>query len=503
MTPHRTVRHPAGRMPNGTAGALRTAARYLAIAGAILGTACADDAGTAPLRSAMRVADVTATPNPLNALSVIVGFNATDVDSARIIYDRADGGAASSTPFIRVSSGHVRIPVVGLIAETAYSVRVEAHGAGRPVTTDAVDAMTGALPVELRSVQLSGSGQATAGYTLVVPIAAPTDTVAYVMAFDNTGRLAWYRAFANAGWTVEAKQQRNGHITVYLGRSYGWQQTGGQFVELDVAGEIVRTFAARTVPYTDPHELRFTMRGDAVAEVHLLGYRMDHVDLSALGGPSDTLIAVHVLERQGVSGQPMFVWDAGVTYSPADWPQSAAFPSDLVHPSAFAIDRDGDYVVSLQAINEIVNVDGESGRPRWRLGGTRSHFTLLDDPLGGFRGQHGVQVLENGNLLFLDNRRGAVPSSARAVEYQLDTDEMTAKLVWEFRPSPAVASPIMGSVQRLVNGNTVLGLAIPARVMEVDPGGGVVSDATLTMGGAPAQFYRAIRIASLYAYSAP
>jgi hypothetical protein len=39
--------------------------------------------------------------------------------------------------------------------------------------------------------------------------------------------------------------------------------------------------------------------------------------------------------------------------------------------------------------------------------------------------------------------------------------------------------------------------------MEVDRGGGVVSDATLTMGGAPAQFYRAIRIASLYAYSAP
>ena len=503
MTSHRTVRHPAGRMPNGMAAVIGTAARFVAIAGAILGTACSDDAGTAPLRSAMRVADVTATPNPLNALSVIVGFNATDVDSARILYERTDSGAASSTPFIRVSSGHVRVAVVGLVAESGYSIRVEAHGAGKPVTTDVVDAMTGALPVELRSVRLSGTGQATAGYTLVVPIAAPTDTVAYVMAFDNTGRLAWYRAFANAGWTVEAKQQPNGHITVYLGRSYGWQQTDGQFVELDAAGEIVRTFAARTVPYTDPHELRFTMRGDAVAEAHLLGYRMDPVDLSALGGPSDTLIAVHVLERQDASGQPRFVWDAGASYTPADWPRSTGFPSDLVHPSAFAIDHDGDYVVSLQAIDEIVNVDGESGRPRWRLGGSRNDFAMLYDPLGGFRGQHGVQVLENGNLLFLDNRRGASPSSARAVEYQLDTQAMTARLVWEFRPSPAVASPIMGSVQRLANGNTVLGLAIPARVMEVDGAGGVISDATLTMGGAPAQFYRAIRIASLYAYSAP
>ena len=61
----------------------------------------------------------------------------------------------------------------------------------------------------------------------------------------------------------------------------------------------------------------------------------------------------------------------------------------------------------------------------------------------------------------------------------------------------------MGSVQRLANGNTVIGFAIPARVMEVDPAGGVVSDATLSANGAPMQFYRAVRIASLYRYMRP
>ena len=450
----------------------------------------------------MHVENVAAVPNPLSALSVIVTFDAAGVDSARVLYERS-GGLASATPFVRVTGGRTRIAVVGLDAEAAYRARVEAHGAVGQVTTDAVEVTTAALPEALRSARLSGSGQASGGYTLVVPIAAPTDTLAYVLAFDSTGRLAWYRAFANAGWTVEAKQQPNGHITVYLGRSYGWQATEGQFVELDLAGEVVRTFAARTVPYTDPHELRFTMHGDAVTGVHLLGYRLEHVDLSALGGPADTVLAVHVLERQSAGGEPMFVWDAGVSYSPADWPRSVGFPSDLVHPSAFAIDHEGDYVVSLQAIDEIVNVDAQSGQPRWRLGGTQSDFTILDDPLSGFRGQHGVQVLKNGNLLFLDNRRGALPASARAVEYEVDTRQMVARLVWEFRPSPAVASPIMGSVQRLANGNTVIGLAIPGRVMEVDGGGRVVTDATLTMSGAPTLFYRAIRIASLYAYLAP
>jgi hypothetical protein len=80
---------------------------------------------------------------------------------------------------------------------------------------------------------------------------------------------------------------------------------------------------------------------------------------------------------------------------------------------------------------------------------------------------------------------------------------MIAQLVWEFRPSPAIRCPIMGSVQRLANGNTVIGFAIPGRVLEVDRGGRVVSDATLSTNGAPTQFYRAMRIASLYTYSPP
>jgi hypothetical protein len=502
MRPHRSVRRRLEPAPNGAAGAARTAARCLAVIGAVCLTACADEAGTTPTRGAMSATNVAAAPNPLNALSLLVSFDATEVDSARVVYERVDG-LASATPFVHVTSARPRIAVVGLDAETAYRARIEAHGAGGQATTDAVDAVTGTLPTGLRGVRLSGAGRSTGGYTLVVPIAAPTDTVAYVIAFDSTDRLAWYRAFANAGWTIEAKQQPNGHVTVYLGRSYGWQPTDGQFVELEPGGDIVHTFMARTVPYTDPHELRFTMRGNAVAEVHLLGYRMERTDLSALGGPADTALAVHVLERQDADGQPVLVWDAGASYSPADWPRSIGFPSDLVHPSAFTIDRDGDYVVSLQAIDEVVNVDARTGRARWRLGGARSDFRIVDDPLTGFRGQHGVQVLENGNLLFLDNRRGAVPSSARAVEYSLDVGAMTARLVWEFRPSPAVASPIMGSVQRLANGNTVIGLAIPGRVMEVDRGGRVVADATLTTNGIPTQFYRAIRIASLYTYSAP
>jgi hypothetical protein len=46
---------------------------------------------------------------------------------------------------------------------------------------------------------------------------------------------------------------------------------------------------------------------------------------------------------------------------------------------------------------------------------------------------------------------------SRAVEYQLDTDAMTATLVWSHDRDEQVFGPFTGSVQRLENGNTLLG----------------------------------------------
>lgn len=463
--------------------------------------ACGGDRSTAP-RRAVTIANVTAAPNALNALSIAVTFDIAGADSARVICEGPDG-RAEATPFATTPTGHARRVALGLEPSTAYRVVVEAYAAGAAVRSAPIDVVTGALPLPLQSLRLTGTGQPTSGFTLAVPIAAPTDTVAYVVAFDATGRVAWYREFVNQGWTVEAKQQVNGDITVYLGHSFGWQPTDGGFVEIAPSGEVVRRFNARSTPYTDPHELRLTFRGDALASAALIGYRLERTDLSALGGPRDTAIAVHVLERQDAAGAAAFTWDAGAWYSPTDWPPAAAIPTDLVHPSAFAIDGSGDYVVSLQAIDEIAKVDATTGAVRWRFGGRRNEFTILDDPLDGFHGQHSVRVLENGNLLLFDNRRGVSPPAARAVEYRLDLATMTARLVWEFRPSPMILSPIMGSVERLANGNTVIGFAIPGRVMEVDATARVVWDAVMTMSGRPTPFYRAIHIASLYTYLVP
>ena len=132
-------------------------------------------------------------------------------------------------------------------------------------------------------------------------------------------------------------------------------------------------------------------------------------------------------------------------------------------------------------------------------------FEIRDDPLNGFRGQHDVQVLANGDLLMLDDHFRGVPAPARAVEYALDTRNMVARMVWQYQPAPPVISPIMGSAQRLSDGSTLVGFGAAGRVDEVGSDGVVRWSASLKLD-ASAQaipFYRAIRLRSLYEARSP
>jgi hypothetical protein len=176
---------------------------------------------------------------------------------------------------------------------------------------------------------------------------------------------------------------------------------------------------------------------------------------------------------------------------------------DLVHPSSLAIDRDGGYVVSFQGLDEITKIDSASGAIMWRLGGHHNQFQIVDDPLHGFLGQHNVEVLANGHLLMLDNHFRGSPAPARAVEYSLDTQTMMARMVWQYLPSGPVISPIMGSVQRLANGATLVGFGAAGRIDEVGSDGSVVWSATLRTDGVagPLSFYRAVRLRSLYEHT--
>jgi outer membrane protein assembly factor BamB len=271
----------------------------------------------------------------------------------------------------------------------------------------------------------------------------------------------------------------------------------------------VQRYAAASPYYTDPHELVLAAAGTAAERVLLFGYDLRHIDLTALGGQADQLVAGHTILRQSPSGTVEFWWSAWDHFSVRDWvaipPNLAQLTSiDFDHPNSLEIDRDGNYIVSFASLTEITKLDAGTGQILWRFGGRHSQFTLVGDPLGGFGIQHDVRVLDNGDLLLYDNGMFHTPPQSRAVEYRLDTRLMTATLVWEYRHTPAVFTPFVGSVQRYQNGNTLVGFGAAGLVTEVAPDGRVVWEGRLTVAGRPLTiFYRMRRLRSLYRTERP
>ncbi|MBM2816160.1 MAG: hypothetical protein HW421_2922 [Ignavibacteria bacterium] len=134
-----------------------------------------------------------------------------------------------------------------------------------------------------------------------------------------------------------------------------------------------------------------------------------------------------------------------------------------IHCNSVELAPDGNLLLSSRHLDEITKINISSGQIIWRMGGKKcknNQFTFINDSVNGFFGfshQHDVQVLPNGHLLLLDNGNLKPTPYTRAVEYEVNEANMTVRKVWEYRNTPDVFDPFMGSVQRLPNGNTVIG----------------------------------------------
>jgi arylsulfate sulfotransferase len=487
-------------MSRDPAAAWPTVCAVVLLGGAV---ACHDAiVGSAPPPPVLSAVAVQA--NPLNALSVVATFDIERGDSARLAY-WTDGGTVATTPYYAVAggAGPARLVALGLLPNTGYHFAIAAIGPGGAISSDTLAYRTADLPEILQGVHLSIVGAAPRGY-LVTEVSH--DSGAFVLAFDPEGQIRWYQRIPihPDESAMETKQLPNGDFTVYVGASTGWQPVGGRYIEFRPDGTIVRVYTAGAPYYTDNHELVVTMTRDGVTAAHLFGYDMRTLDLTALGGRPDQLVAGHAILRQSASGVTEFLWNAWDHFSLADWvfvpPNLGLYSSiDFDHPNSLAIDADGNYVVSFAMLGEIAKIDAVTGEMLWRFGGRHNQFSILGDPLNGFGFQHDVRVLDNGDLLFYDNGLVHNPPESRAVEYRLDQQAKTATLVWQFRHDPPLFTPFVGSVQRLRSGNTLVGYGAASSMIEVTAAGQVVWEGRLTLNGqALPFFYRVRRIGSLY-----
>lgn len=294
----------------------------------------------------------------------------------------------------------------------------------------------------------------------------------YIMILENDGTPYFYQHTNEL--SHDFKLQPNGMLTIKFG------SVSTSFLGMDASYAFVDTFCCVNGYETDGHD--FTMLEDGHYFLIAKGYRV--LDMSRLisGGKIAATVSENHVQEFDENGNLVFQWLSHDYFDITDAVHEDLTQNiiDYVHMNSVAVDYDGNIIISSRHLSEVTKINRQTGKIIWRLGGENNQFEFVNDSYQNSY-QHDVRPVpgEPNHYTMFDNGNYHEPAFSRAVEFVLDTDEMKATKVWEYRHSPDYYSSSMGSVQRLSNGNTLIDWAdgsLP-KVTEVTSDGEVVYEA--------------------------
>lgn len=418
--------------------------------------------------------------NSTNVLSVMVAVRVTNADSVGVTFS-TDGASFIATPAARVTGDSAVVPVLGLRPIQRYIIKPVAYRANESRVGDAIEYTTGALPSDLPSYVASGSDPSP-GY---VVFAAGK----YGIVIDNSGRVVWYRRFADNGPGLSFEAEPNGR---YVTRPTTSDPSDVEpWIEIDPMGEVTRNLVCANGLQSRPHDMISELDGS----YWLMCDETRTMDLTAYAGVANARVTGTSIQHVSSSGALLFQWSPFDHFSITDVAVSERTGSNVnwTHGNALDKDTDGNLLVSFRNLDEITKINVSSGDVIWRMGGLRNQFTFPDLSGPAFSHQHGARVISPGRLILLDNLGN--PSESRSENYVVDESTRTARLSSSYGSVPSVVTQIGGSVQGLPGGRTLVSFGTTGRVEEYDASGRMVWH----IEGNAGYVFRAQRITSLYA----
>jgi hypothetical protein len=371
----------------------------------------------------------------------------------------------------------------------AHGVDWRAEGAGAGPVRSPSGAADFAPPMGFPSMDIGPVDDPGEGYVFLTNFLWLNDPPpSYIMILENDGTPFFFRR--SNSFAMDFKKQNDELLSYYEFGSPG-------FIVMDSTYTNVDTCGCGNGYAVDPHDLQILDNG------HYLIICVDRqtIDMSQVvagGDPAATVIGMIFQEIDG-SKNVVFEWRSWDHFEITDAVHVDLTGStvDYVHANALVTDHDGNWLVSSRHLSEITKIDRSTGEIIWRWGGKNNQFTFVGDidDSTGFHYQHDIRRLDNGSYMLYDNGNFHTPPYSRAVEYQLNTQDMTATLVWQYRHTPDIFGNFMGSSQRLPGGNTFIAWGGSTfqpitTLTEVHPDGSTAFELTLTGGGINYKGYR-------------
>lgn len=288
------------------------------------------------------------------------------------------------------------------------------------------------------------------GYLMIAPNGMDT-----VSLMDNTG-YAPYKAYARVPTNLLST---DGTITHFIAQDQ-------KYVRRDQWLNPIDTIHCPPGFAPDFHEGRILKNGNFL----LLGIEMRFMNMSTVvpnGKPNARIFGAVIWEIEP-DGDIVFTWKSLDVIPVTDATVDIDLTTDnidYIHVNSVCEDTDGHFLVSCRNTDEVIKLHRTTGAIKWRFGGSASknnQFDFIGDQHGtfvGFSHQHTVSRTSSGTILMYDNGnlRPEEYRFSRAVEYSLDTINMVARRVWQYRHTPDLFAQTMGSVMELETGNILIG----------------------------------------------
>ena len=406
----------------------------------------------------------TGTPSAGALLAAHIDIVARHASRVSVQYGPTDKYGKETHELPVPTSGSVSTTLIGLEPDAVTHFRVVATGANG-TTASTPDSTVATKPLEAgvpRSFPVALDRSNSGGFVLFAMNSKVFDFGLGAIV-DRTGRLVWCRPDTHGQFDFEPLA--NGHFIHH-------RLENGTFEEIDLDGTVLHEWRDTTAQFgMDGHDFAMLPNGHAlmfVLEPHAVDTRRVFP-----GGVEHSKRTDDEISEVRPDGAVAWRWS---TFSYVSEAEITDDPGDPLDPKDYQVTHlntieplpDDALMLSLRNMSSLVKVDRKTGAILWRLGGKRSDFRFVGDPLGGFFRQHDARRLPNGNILLFDNGNLHDPPESRAVEYRLDERAKTAELVWQYRRSPPVFARIGGSSRRLPNGNTIISYGPKGLVVEVD-----------------------------------
>ena len=317
---------------------------------------------------------------------------------------------------------------------------------------------TETLPSDFPPITVDSSNNPASGNIFMtnISLAANPSIGYYLMILNNDGTPAKYKKLSE--WGVDFKIQPNGELSyAYVTEVLG-TLVEGTYVVMDTTLTPIDTIAVGNGYTTYPSDFLLLPNGHAL----LMGLEVEPYDMSPYGGSPNAYVVGDIIQEIDASKNVVFQWRT-LDYIPItdSYIDLTTQTVDLIHANAFDVDQNGDIIFSMRHCSAVIKIDRQTGNIDWFLGGKENQFTFVNENESNapnyFSFQHDVRWQPNGDITLFDNGNQHVPNYSRAVEYQLDQQNKIATLVWQYRHTPDIYAPAMGSVQKLANGNTLIG----------------------------------------------